>query len=138
LRPAKTACLATLLALAAGGIFTRAGALAPPGKKSSVKRKTKSRKQAVPSWRAGQQTPTPERYKQIQQALIEKGYLTGAASGVWGPESINALKRFQQDQSLEPSGKLTSLSVIALGLGPRRDLTAREEPPPAADARTKK
>jgi hypothetical protein len=30
------------------------------------------------------------------------------------------LKQFQQDQNLEPNGKLNSLSLIALGLGAKR------------------
>jgi hypothetical protein len=30
------------------------------------------------------------------------------------------LKRFQSDQSLTPDGKLGALSLIALGLGPKR------------------
>jgi peptidoglycan hydrolase-like protein with peptidoglycan-binding domain len=66
-------------------------------------------------------TPTPERYKEIQQALIDKGYLQAPASGVWGPECSQALKRFQQEQNLPPSGKLDSLSLISLGLGPSRE-----------------
>jgi peptidoglycan hydrolase-like protein with peptidoglycan-binding domain len=64
--------------------------------------------------------PTPERYKEIQQALASKGYLQpDASSGVWDNSSVSALKKFQEDQSLEPSGKLDSLSLIALGLGPK-------------------
>jgi peptidoglycan hydrolase-like protein with peptidoglycan-binding domain len=64
-------------------------------------------------------TPTPERYKEIQQALAKRGYLHGEASGKWDQESVDALRRFQHDQNLEPSGKLNSLSLIALGLGPK-------------------
>jgi len=61
--------------------------------------------------------------------LASKGYLDSATpSGVWDTSSVEALKKFQQDQSLEPSGKLNSLSLIALGLGPRRD----QQPPPPA------
>jgi peptidoglycan hydrolase-like protein with peptidoglycan-binding domain len=83
-------------------------------------KKLASRKQRVPSWRRGQQTPTPERYQEIQQALVAKGYLEGPATGDWGANSAEALRRFQQDQHLEATGKLNSLSLIALGLGPRR------------------
>jgi Ni/Co efflux regulator RcnB len=72
-----------------------------------------------PKWRAGQTAPTPERYKEIQEALAKKGYLHGEASGVWNPDSADALRRFQQDQNLQASGKLDSLSIIALGLGPK-------------------
>jgi murein L,D-transpeptidase YcbB/YkuD len=79
-----------------------------------------------------QQAPTPERYKEIQQALVGKGYLQGEPNGTWGPESTEALKRFQTEQNLTPDGKLSALSLVALGLGPKR-LTAQSGPqqPPA-------
>jgi peptidoglycan hydrolase-like protein with peptidoglycan-binding domain len=67
--------------------------------------------------------PTPDRYKEIQDALAKKGYLHGEATGAWDQESADALRRFQQDQNLQPSGKLDSLSLIALGLGPKHDTT---------------
>lgn len=71
------------------------------------------------TWRAGQTAPTPDRYKEIQAALAQKGYLHGDATGVWSQDSVDALRRFQQDQNLQASGKLDSLSIIALGLGPK-------------------
>ena len=71
------------------------------------------------TWRAGQTAPTPDRYKEIQGALARKGYLHGEATGVWSQDSTDALRRFQQDQNLQASGKLDSLSIIALGLGPK-------------------
>jgi peptidoglycan hydrolase-like protein with peptidoglycan-binding domain len=71
------------------------------------------------TWRPGQTAPTPGRYKEIQEALAKKGYLHGDANGVWNQDSADALRRFQQDQSLQASGKLDSLSIIALGLGPK-------------------
>ena len=58
---------------------------------------------------------------QIQQALADKGYSTGPVNGAWGPESVEALKKFQQDQNLAVDGKLGALSLIALGLGPKRE-----------------
>jgi len=79
--------------------------------------------------RSYQQAPSPERYKEIQQALASKGYLQGEATGVWGSDSVDALKRFQTDQNLMPDGKISSLSLIALGLGPKR-LTAKSDPAP--------
>jgi peptidoglycan hydrolase-like protein with peptidoglycan-binding domain len=71
------------------------------------------------AWHPGQTAPTPERYKEIQEALAKKGYLHGEASGAWNQDSSDALRRFQQDQNLQASGKLDSLSIIALGLGPK-------------------
>jgi peptidoglycan hydrolase-like protein with peptidoglycan-binding domain len=75
-----------------------------------------------------QQQPAPERYKEIQQALVDKGYFSGSPDGVWGGTSTDALKRFQHDQNLNEDGKLDSLSIIALGLGPKRSATNVEQP----------
>ena len=69
--------------------------------KAAAHRKGKSRR---PS-RSYQQAPSPERYKEIQQALASKGYLQTEATGEWGPESVDALKRFQTDQNLMPAVK---------------------------------
>ena len=65
-------------------------------------------------------TPTQDRYKDIQSELAARGYLKSPPNGQWGPESQDALKRFQQEQNLKPTGKLDSLSLISLGLGPKR------------------
>jgi hypothetical protein len=74
--------------------------------------------------------PAPERYQEIQQALAAKGYLKPEdASGAWGQNSIDALRQFQSEQNLQGTGKIDSLSLIALGLGPRHD-TAEAKPPP--------
>ena len=94
------------------------------GKKGSTRRvATRSR----------QMTPTPERYKEIQQALSAKGYLAAEqANGKWDDSSAAALKKFQGDQNLDANGKINSLSLIALGLGPKRE--AASKPPAPAPA----
>jgi len=76
----------------------------------------------------GQNEPTADRYREIQQALKERGYMQSDASGRWDASSMDALRRFQQDQNLEASGKLDSLSLIALGLGPKRTAGAQARP----------
>ncbi|MBZ5606782.1 MAG: peptidoglycan-binding protein [Acidobacteriia bacterium] len=90
--------------------------------KATAKGKSKTRS------RSSQQVPTPERYQEIQQALASKGYFHGEPNGQWGPDSADALKRFQTDQNLTPDGKLGALSLIAMGLGPKR-LSAQSSPP---------
>lgn len=77
------------------------------------------------TWRNRQQSPSADRYREIQDALVTKGYLTSAPSGVWDNDSALALRRFQEDQNLEPSGRLNAISLIALGLGPRTEASAR-------------
>ncbi len=78
------------------------------------------RTRPLPTWHPSQMAPTTDRYREIQQALMDRGYFRGEVSGAWGPESQDALKRFQHDQRIEPDGKLGSLTLISLGLGPKR------------------
>jgi peptidoglycan hydrolase-like protein with peptidoglycan-binding domain len=90
-------------------------------RRSSTSKSAKSKKPvAAATHRSTQQQPTPERYKEIQQALAEHGYFNGSVDGAWGADSVDALKRFQRDQNLTDDGKIGSLSLIALGLGPKR------------------
>jgi peptidoglycan hydrolase-like protein with peptidoglycan-binding domain len=88
-----------------------------------------------------QQQPSADRYKEIQQALADKGYFQGAVDGVWSAGSVDALKRFQKDQNLDADGKMGALSLMALGLGPKRGVTSAQtakgggepvDPPPVA------
>ena len=79
------------------------------------------------TWRNRQMAPSLDRYKEIQQALVAKGYLQPEqATGAWDQNSVDALKRFQTEQNLDGSGKINSLSLIALGLGPKHDSTATQ------------
>ncbi len=98
-------------------------ASARKGTPSRGKRRATTRASSIARHRTTQRTqasPTPERYKEIQQALADRGFFKGEVNGQWGPDSVEALKRFQQDQNLQVDGKLGSLSLIALGLGPKR------------------
>lgn len=97
--------------------------------KTASRRGKKSGSANASAWRSRQLAPTPERYKEIQSALVQRGYLKKDPNGVWDADSADALRRFQQDQSLEATGKLNSLSLIALGLGPKHPAPA---PAPAA------
>jgi len=71
-------------------------------------------------YRNPQRAPTAERYKQIQQALKDKGYNPGPIDGRWGSKTSEALRRFERDHELPADGKLDSLVLIMLGLGPKR------------------
>jgi len=68
-----------------------------------------------------QQQPSQDRYREIQQALVEKGYLQGEATGQWDAGSVAALNRFKQDQNLKADGRLDSKALISLGLGPKKE-----------------
>ena len=112
---------------------------ASSAKKSSTTKTASVRGKKTPvrrgvTWRNRQMSPSPDRYREIQGALAAKGFLTPEeATGTWNQASSDALKKFQADQNLESSGKINSLSLIALGLGPRRDTApsaAKPSPPP--------
>jgi hypothetical protein len=94
------------------------------GAKASTRRGAKATSRSS-KHRSSQQAPTPERYREIQQALAGKGYFTAEPNGAWGADSVQALKRFQHEQNLSETGKLDSVSLIALGLGPKRSTTAQ-------------
>jgi hypothetical protein len=107
------------------------------GTKTSGSRTAASRQSKKPAaprttWRNRQTVPSPERYREIQEALVAKGYMSQEeAAGNWGDSSTAALKKFQADQNLETTGKINSLSLIALGLGPKRDTPPTPPKPPA-------
>lgn len=70
-----------------------------------------------------QQQPEPGRIREIQQALTERGYPL-EVNGAWDASTMEALKKFQTDQKIENlsgKGKLDSMTIIALGLGPKRE-----------------
>jgi Putative peptidoglycan binding domain len=113
-----------------------------PNKKSSAKKTVASKKGksakkpavAAATWQNRQLAPTPDRYREIQQALIDKGYLKSEASGVWDAQSADALRQFQTDQKLSPTGKLSAASLIALGLGPKTSADSVSPPPVGVDS----
>ena len=43
----------------------------------------------------------------IQQQLIDLGFLTGAADGIFGSQTASAIKAFQRHEGLKQTGKLT-------------------------------
>jgi len=71
--------------------------------------------------------PEPERLKEIQKALADKGYFKGEPTGEWNADSVAALKQFQTERNLTADGKISALSLIGLGLGPKH---AGSAPPP--------
>ena len=111
---------------------TRATASRTTTSRTAASRQGKKPAAPRTTWRNRQTVPSPERYREIQEALAAKGYMSSEeAAGSWGESSTAALKKFQADQNLETTGKINSLSLIALGLGPKRDTPPTPPKPPA-------
>jgi peptidoglycan hydrolase-like protein with peptidoglycan-binding domain len=128
------AVLAASMALPQSNTPAAKKAQPAPKTAATTKKKGKSAKKPVAanSLRSRQMAPTPDRYREIQQALIDKGYLKSEANGVWDTQSEDALRQFQTERNLSPTGKLSAASLIALGLGPKT--SADLSPPPPATA----
>lgn len=82
---------------------------------STAKKKTTSKSKA--SRARGQMTPTPDRIKEIQAALVQADVYQSTPTGKWDNATVEAMKKFQQSNGLNPSGKLNALSLQKLGLG---------------------
>lgn len=100
--------------------------------RSSSSKKPVQTAASTATWRSRQVAPTPERYREIQQALADKGYLKSEPNGVWDEQSIDAMRQFQTDRKLPPTGKISSASLIGLGLGPKNNPPETPAQPPAA------
>ncbi len=109
------------------------------GAKTSTTTKSSSSKSATASKNSkhrktkkvrGQAAPTPERISEIQEALVKKGVLTAAPSGQWDDSTVDAMKKFQSSNGLNPTGKLDALTLQKLGLGSETAGLAAPTPPP--------
>jgi murein L,D-transpeptidase YcbB/YkuD len=67
----------------------------------------------------------------IQSTLKLAGYWTGAVDGKWTPELTDALKAFQEDLGVEPTGALDAATLSAL-----EDVIAEGQAPAAATPTT--
>ncbi|GBC78334.1 hypothetical protein HRbin08_01822 [bacterium HR08] len=59
-----------------------------------------------------------ERVREIQLALIERGFLEGSPTGVYDARTVEAMKRFQQAEGIEVTGYPTAQALYRLGLHP--------------------
>jgi peptidoglycan hydrolase-like protein with peptidoglycan-binding domain len=99
-----------------------------PAKHPSTKSRSKKNAQRTRK----QLAPTPDRIREIQQALARTGHYQGEPTGKWDDQSVAAMKNFQEANGLQPTGKIEALSLQKLGLGsPVAGLAAPEPRAPA-------
>jgi peptidoglycan hydrolase-like protein with peptidoglycan-binding domain len=79
---------------------------------------------------------SPGGVQMVQERLRQVGDYPGAVDGVWGPDSVTALERYQQIHGLQPTGQLNQGTVASLGLDPGALLSASTAAtvPPVAPA----
>jgi peptidoglycan hydrolase-like protein with peptidoglycan-binding domain len=64
----------------------------------------------------GGQHWSKDKVKAIQEALKTKGFDPGAADGVMGPKTGQALREFQKSQNLQVTGRIDDKTASALGV----------------------
>jgi N-acetylmuramoyl-L-alanine amidase len=61
---------------------------------------------------------SPQAVRTVQQRLAQLGFYRGPDDGVWGPETQNAITRFQESRGLQANSQLNPATISALGLQP--------------------
>jgi len=67
--------------------------------------------------------------RELQRQLSENGHAAGAVDGVWGENTRQALREFQREHELDPTGTLTLPTLAALGI----DIASKAGPRTAQD-----
>ena len=103
---------------------------AEPKKKTSVRgRKASGRKTTTAKQTPAVKTKKPdETVRRAQEALIRAGYNAGTADGIIGNQTLVALKRFQAERTLPPTGRFDEITLAALGVSTVKGSSSEEEP----------
>jgi peptidoglycan hydrolase-like protein with peptidoglycan-binding domain len=105
----------------------------PVSASASAKTKGKTRGK-VASKPKGQAVPTSDRVKEIQAALQKDGSYGGEPTGKWDAATSDAMKKYQEKNGVNPTGKIDAVSLNKLGLG--SDTAGKGAPVPAATSST--
>ncbi len=99
---------------------------------SKKKKKTASSKTRGKAKPKGQAVPSPDRIKEIQSALQKDGSYQGEPNGKWDEPTVEAMKKYQDKNGFNPTGKIDAGSLNKLGLG--SDTAGKGAPVPAASS----
>src|SRR6266853_2035751 len=99
-------CILGAVLLVSAAPVVSAGGNASAAQSSVRKKKTTSAKKKSKRTPRGQNVPTPDRIREIQSALNREGALNGQPTGTWDSATIEAMKKFQGDHGLSPTGKI--------------------------------
>jgi peptidoglycan hydrolase-like protein with peptidoglycan-binding domain len=114
LRPIAVAFTAILSSAAfAHGTGYNKQSQAQPAPASQVSEDSASASAAEQSPMGGAKSDT---IKQVQEKLSQQGQSPGKADGILGPKTQAALKEFQQQNGLQPSGEADQQTLAALQL----------------------
>jgi peptidoglycan hydrolase-like protein with peptidoglycan-binding domain len=58
---------------------------------------------------------TPDRVRKVQQALARKGFDAGPIDGILGPMTKEAVRKYQDQYGIKPTGEIDNQTLYALG-----------------------
>ena len=122
--------LGAVLLVSAAPVVSVAGSTAAPQSSVNKKQTTSKKRRKSKATARGQKAPTPDRIREIQSALIREGAFGGQPTGKWDDATVNAMKKFQENQGLNPTGKIDAVTLNKLGLG--SDTAGKGAPIPTA------
>jgi peptidoglycan hydrolase-like protein with peptidoglycan-binding domain len=104
--------------ISAAPVVSRAGlpGAAQSSSTTAKKKKVSSKSKRKPKVK-GQTAPTPDRIREIQSALQKDGSYEGSPTGKWDEATMDAMRRYQDKNGLNPTGKIDAGSLNKLGLG---------------------
>jgi len=110
--------LGAVLAMSAAPVVSaaRSAAAAQSSSKKKKSVSSKGKKKAAPKVH-GQTAPTSDRIREIQSALNREGALSGDPTGKWDDATTEAMRKFQENHGLNPTGKIDAGTLNKLGLG---------------------
>jgi peptidoglycan hydrolase-like protein with peptidoglycan-binding domain len=104
----------------------------PAAKRKVSSRSPKRSRRTSYRYRLARLRLEPERVQEIQQALIQAGYLKQEPTGRWDDPTKDAMRRYQADHGFPTTGLPEAKSLMKLGLGPH---PLPEDCDPGAQAR---
>jgi peptidoglycan hydrolase-like protein with peptidoglycan-binding domain len=104
----------------------------PAAKRKVSSRSRKRSRRTSYRYRLARLRLEPQRVQEIQQALIQAGYLNQEPTGRWDEPTKDAMRRYQADHGFPATGLPEAKSLMKLGLGPH---PLPEDCDPAAQAR---
>lgn len=54
--------------------------------------------------------------RQVQEKLSQQGYDVGPIDGIFGPRTEQAVRKFQEDKGVQPTGQIDQQTMAALGI----------------------
>jgi peptidoglycan hydrolase-like protein with peptidoglycan-binding domain len=127
-------CIFGAVLLVSAAPVVSAGGNASAAQSSVRKKKTTSAKKNSKRTPRGQNVPTPDRIREIQSALSREGAFNGQPTGEWDDATVDAMRKFQEDHGLNPTGKIDAVTLNKLGLGSETAGKGAPVPSPSSTA----